>query len=137
MVDLWVLHIDSLRRTFDQTLMKIFQRVQEKVLRKDRWTDRRMDGRTDEGHFYNPPSASRRGIKMQNGLCPDYSSQLDPNLVSYIELHIMLEMLNIYKPLPQDHNSIIIHFSHQLLDNGTIYQLLHVTHLRLKHLSNP
>ena len=29
MVDLWVLHIDSLRRTFDQSLMKIFQRVQE------------------------------------------------------------------------------------------------------------
>ena len=26
---LWVLHIDSLRRTFDQSLMKIFQRVQE------------------------------------------------------------------------------------------------------------
>ena len=25
----WVLHIDSLRRTFDQSLMKLFQRVQE------------------------------------------------------------------------------------------------------------
>ena len=31
----------------------------KKVLQKDR----RMDRRTDEGHFYNPPSASRRGIK--------------------------------------------------------------------------
>ena len=29
-----------------------------------------------------------------------------------IDLHIILEMLNIYKPLPQEHN-IIIHFSHQ------------------------
>ena len=29
MVVLWVLHINFLRRTFDQSLMKIFQRVQE------------------------------------------------------------------------------------------------------------
>ena len=63
MVDLWVLHIDSLRRIFDQSLMKIFQRVQEiwsdkKVLRKDRRTDRR----TDEGHFYNPHPFRGRGL---------------------------------------------------------------------------
>ena len=30
--------------------------------RTDGWTDRWTDGRTDEGHFYNPPSASRQGI---------------------------------------------------------------------------
>ena len=29
----------------------------------------------------------------------------------------------------------IIHFSHQLLDNGTIYQLLHATHFGLKRLN--
>ena len=43
----WVLHINSLRRTFDQSLMKIFQKVQrygadKKVLGKDR----QMDGQT-------------------------------------------------------------------------------------------
>ena len=63
MVDLWVLHIDLLRRTFEQSLMKIFERVKrygadKKVLQKDRRTDRRRD----EGHFYNPQSASRWGI---------------------------------------------------------------------------
>ena len=79
MVDLWILHIDSLRRTFDQSLMKIFQRVQEiwsgqesvtegqtdgqTGRRTDRRTDRQTDRRIDEGHFYNPQSASRQGIK--------------------------------------------------------------------------
>ena len=29
-----------------------------------------------------------------------------------IDLYIILEMLKIYKPLPQEHNSIIIHFSY-------------------------
>ena len=29
MLELWVLHIASLRQTFDQSFMKIFQRVQE------------------------------------------------------------------------------------------------------------
>ena len=43
MVDLWVLHIDSLRRTFDQSLMKIFQRVQEIWSRQESV----MEGRTD------------------------------------------------------------------------------------------
>ena len=46
MVDLWVLHIDSLRRTFDQSLMKIFQRVQEIWSRQESvmegWTDGQM-----------------------------------------------------------------------------------------------
>ena len=50
MVDLWVLHIDSLRRTFGQSLMKIFQRVQEiwsgQESVTDRWMDRRTDGQT-------------------------------------------------------------------------------------------
>ena len=41
---------------------------------------------------------------------------------------LVLEMLKIYKLLPQERNSIVIHFSHQMLDNGTIYQLLHTTH---------
>ena len=51
-----------LRRTFDQRLMKIFQRVQEiwsgqEGVTEGR-TDRQTDGQeTDEGHFYNPPSA--------------------------------------------------------------------------------
>ena len=55
MVELWVLHIDSLRRTFDQSVMKIFQRVQEiwngqeSVMegQTDGLTDRQMDGQTD------------------------------------------------------------------------------------------
>ena len=29
-----------------------------------------------------------------------------------IDLRIILEMLKICKPLPQEHNSIMIHFSH-------------------------
>ena len=37
----------------------------KKVLRTDRRTDGQMDRRADEGHFYNPPSASRRGINKQ------------------------------------------------------------------------
>ena len=47
MVDLWVLHIDSLRRTFDQSLMKIFQRVQEIDMERTRKCYGRTDGRTD------------------------------------------------------------------------------------------
>ena len=66
MIDLWVLHIDSLRRTFDQSLIKIFQRVQEIWSGQDSvtegQTDGQMDRRTDEGHFYNPQSTLRRGI---------------------------------------------------------------------------
>ena len=49
-----ILHIDLLRRTFDQSLMKIFQRVQEiwSGLQKcygrtDGRTDGRIDGQTD------------------------------------------------------------------------------------------
>ena len=69
MLELWVLHIASLRQTFDQSLMKIFQRVQEiwsgqesvTEGQTDRWTDGQTDRWTDEGHFYNPPSASRQG----------------------------------------------------------------------------
>ena len=53
----WVLHIDLLRRTFDQSLMKIFQRVQEILSGQESvtegQTDGQMDRRTDEGHFYN------------------------------------------------------------------------------------
>ena len=66
MVDLRVLFIDSLGQTFDQSLMKIFQRVQEIWSGQESvtegqtggWTDRW----TDKGHFYNPPSALQRGI---------------------------------------------------------------------------
>ena len=54
-------------------LMKIFQRVQEiwsgqdSVMegQTDGRTDGQMDRRTDEGHFYNPQSASRWGIYYQ------------------------------------------------------------------------
>ena len=41
MADLWVLHIHSLRRTFDQSLMKTFQRVREI------WSGQESYGRTD------------------------------------------------------------------------------------------
>ena len=44
MVDLWVLHIDSLRQTFDQSLMKIFQRVQEIRSRQESVTEGQTDG---------------------------------------------------------------------------------------------
>ena len=59
MVDLSVLHIDLLRRTFDLSVMKIFQRVQEIWSGQEsvtegltdgrtyRRTDRRTDGQTD------------------------------------------------------------------------------------------
>ena len=47
MDDLWVLHIDSLRRTFDQTLMKIFQRVQEIWRGQESVMEGQMDGQTD------------------------------------------------------------------------------------------
>ena len=51
MVDLWVLHIDSLRQIFDQSLMKILQRFQEiwcglesvREEQRDRQTDGWMD----------------------------------------------------------------------------------------------
>ena len=46
MVDLWVLHIDSLRRTFDQNLMKIFQRVQEIWSGQESVTEGQTDGQT-------------------------------------------------------------------------------------------
>ena len=74
MVDLWVLHIDSLRRTFDQSLMKIFQRIQEiwsgQESVTEGQTDRWMDRWTDEGHFYNLQSASRWEInKCSDTLC--------------------------------------------------------------------
>ena len=43
----WILHIDSLRRTFDQTLMKIFQRVQEIWSGQESVTEGHTDGQTD------------------------------------------------------------------------------------------
>ena len=46
MVDLWVLHIDSLRRTFDQSLMKIFQRVQEIRSGQESVAEGQTDGQT-------------------------------------------------------------------------------------------
>ena len=75
MADLWILHIDSLRRTFDQSFMKIFRRVQEIWSGQESVTEGHTDGQTDgqtdrwtdKGHFYNPPSASRRGIKKTCG----------------------------------------------------------------------
>ena len=47
MVDLWVLHIHSLRQTFDQSLMKIFQRVQEIWCGQESVTEGQMGGQTD------------------------------------------------------------------------------------------
>ena len=46
MVELWVLHIDSLRRTFDQSLIKIFQRVQEIWSGQESVTEGQTDGQT-------------------------------------------------------------------------------------------
>ena len=71
MVDLWVLHTDSLRRTFDQNLMKIFQGVQEIWNGQESVTEGQTDGQqTDEGHFYNPTSASGRGINEEIFVIP-------------------------------------------------------------------
>ena len=47
MVDIWVLHIDSLRRTFDQSLMKIFQRIQEIWSGQESGMEGQMDGQMD------------------------------------------------------------------------------------------
>ena len=47
MVDLWVLHINSLRRTFDQSLMKLFQRVQEIWSGQESVTVGQTDGQMD------------------------------------------------------------------------------------------
>ena len=47
MVELRVLHIVSLRRTFDQSLMKIFPGVKEIWSRHESVTDGQMEGRTD------------------------------------------------------------------------------------------
>ena len=52
-----------MRQTFDQSSMKIFQRVQEIWSGQESVTEGQMDGqtdgqidrRTDEGHFYNSP----------------------------------------------------------------------------------
>ena len=84
MVDLWVLHIDSLRRTFDQSLMKIFQRVQEIWSGQESFTegqtDRWTDGQT-KAISINPPSASRRGINK--GIIMFIVHLIRPFLVSY------------------------------------------------------
>ena len=76
MVDLWVLHIDSLRQTYNQSLMKIFQRVQEIWSGQKCVTEGQMDGRmdgqtdrwTDEGHFYNPYPLRGGGLKKSINL---------------------------------------------------------------------
>ena len=80
MVDQWVLHIDSLRRTFDQSLMKIFPRVQEIWSGQESVTEGQTDGwtdrQTDEGHFYNPPSVSQRRINKQSFLLDKLASKI-------------------------------------------------------------
>ena len=43
----WILHIDSLRRTFDQSLMKILQRVQEICSGQESVMEGQTDGQTD------------------------------------------------------------------------------------------
>ena len=71
--------------------------------------------------------------KMQNGLCPDYLSQLVPNPVSYRSL---------YNFSNADHLQLIAEGT-QLFYNSFLpsvvrqWNNLHVTHLRLKHLNNP
>ena len=70
--------------------MKIFQKVQEIWSGQESVTEGQMDGqtdgrmgrRTDEGHFYNPPSALRWGIKKHNfkipraHVCPQTTSKM-------------------------------------------------------------
>ena len=59
-----------------QSLMEIFRRVQEIWSGHEsvtgRWADGWTDGRTDDGHSYNPPSASRLGswIKDETAVRP-------------------------------------------------------------------
>ena len=62
----WVLHIDSLRRIFDQSLMKIIQRVQEILSGQESVMERQTDRWTDEGHFYNPHPLRGGGLRMQD-----------------------------------------------------------------------
>ena len=66
MVELLILHIVSPRRTFDQSFIKIFQRVQEIWNRQESVTDGVWW--TDEDYFFYPVSASRRGVK-NNIMC--------------------------------------------------------------------
>ena len=47
MVDLSILHINSLKRIFDQSLMKIFHRVQEIWSGQESVTEGQTDGQTD------------------------------------------------------------------------------------------
>ena len=58
MVDLWVLYIDSLSRTFYQSLLKIFQRVQEI------WSGHEsvMEGQTE-------PTFRAKGFNFVTTLC--------------------------------------------------------------------
>ena len=56
----WVLHMDSLRQTFDQSLIKIFQRIHEIWSRQESVKEGQLDGRTDEGHFYTERKKKRR-----------------------------------------------------------------------------
>ena len=42
------MHIDSVRRTFDQSLMNIFQRVQEILSGQESVTEGQADGQTGE-----------------------------------------------------------------------------------------
>ena len=101
MVDLWILHNNSLRRTFDQSLMKLFQRIQaiwsrqESVTegqtdrqtdrQKDRWTDRQM-----KTISIIPHPLCGRGLKMANlfanGGDPD---QIQCSAASDLGLHCL------------------------------------------------
>ena len=57
----------------DQSLMEIFQRVQEIWSGQESVTD----GQTDEGHSYDPLSTSWRGInKLDGGSTKDYLYQI-------------------------------------------------------------
>ena len=62
MVHLWILHIDSLRRTFDQSVMKIFQRVQEIWSGQESVTDGQRDGLSE-------PTFMVRGFNFVITLC--------------------------------------------------------------------
>ena len=70
MVDLRILHIDLRRRTFDQSLMKIFQRVQEIWSGEESVTEGRKDGRTGgqtKAISTIPHPLRGRGLKIAKG----------------------------------------------------------------------
>ena len=81
MVDLWVLHINSLRRTFDQSLMKIFQMVQEIWSGQESVKEEQKDSHTKAISIIPHPLHGRALI---NRTCSNFRTSIvrntDPNI---------------------------------------------------------